>query len=72
MQVHEMAILETLRSQNGPPLEHDPEKWVPVFRKDHAQKNNLERDHHRALGAARSVVARKAQITGFQAAGISR
>jgi hypothetical protein len=38
MQVHEMAILETLRSQNGPPLEHDPEKWVPVFRKDHAQK----------------------------------
>ena len=20
-----------------PPLEHDPEKWVPVFRKDHAQ-----------------------------------
>jgi len=20
------------------PLEHDPEKWVPVFRKDHAQK----------------------------------
>jgi len=19
------------------PLEHDPEKWVPVFRKDHAQ-----------------------------------
>jgi hypothetical protein len=21
----------------GPILEHDPEKWVPVFRKDHAQ-----------------------------------
>jgi hypothetical protein len=46
MQVHEMAILETLGSQNGPPLEHDPEKacpaldagWVPVFRKDHAKK----------------------------------
>jgi hypothetical protein len=19
------------------PLQHDPEKWVPVFRKDHAQ-----------------------------------
>jgi hypothetical protein len=38
MQVHEMVILETLRSQNGPPLEHDPEKWIPVFRKDHAQK----------------------------------
>jgi hypothetical protein len=23
-------------------LEHDPEKWKPVFRKDHAQNNNLE------------------------------
>jgi hypothetical protein len=21
----------------GKTLEHDPEKWVPVFRKDHAQ-----------------------------------
>src|ERR1700704_2399150 len=26
-------------------LEHDPEKWVPVFRKDHAQTNKrIERD----------------------------
>jgi glutathionylspermidine synthase len=23
---------------------HDPEKWAPVFRKDHAQDNNLKRD----------------------------
>jgi len=23
---------------------HDPEKWVPVFRQDHAQIENLERD----------------------------
>jgi hypothetical protein len=23
--------------QAGPGLEHDPEKWVPVFREDHAQ-----------------------------------
>ena len=25
-------------------LEHDPEKWKPVFRKDHARKKELERD----------------------------
>src|SRR5258708_30081774 len=34
--------------------EHDPEKWMPVFRKDHAQSKNLKRDgastwSHRAL-----------------------
>ena len=37
-------------------LEHDPEKWVPVFRKDHAQIKETERDDvsmksHHALGA---------------------
>jgi hypothetical protein len=36
-------------------LEHDPEKWVPVFRKDHAQIKEIERDddskkRHPALG----------------------
>jgi hypothetical protein len=25
-------------------LEHDPEKWVPVFRKDHAQIKKIEWD----------------------------
>jgi hypothetical protein len=25
-------------------LEHDPEKWMPVFRKDHAPTNNLDPD----------------------------
>jgi hypothetical protein len=25
-------------------LEHDPEKWAPVFRKDHAQTKKIERD----------------------------
>ncbi|MEH2610758.1 hypothetical protein [Bradyrhizobium sp. AZCC 1693] len=25
-------------------LEHDPEKWIPVFRKDHAQIKEIERD----------------------------
>jgi len=24
------------------PLEHDPEKWKPVFGKDHAQAKNLD------------------------------
>src|ERR1700683_2639033 len=24
------------------PLEHDPEKWIPVFRKDHAPARNLD------------------------------
>ena len=27
-----------------PALAHDPEKWVPVFRKDHAQIKEIERD----------------------------
>jgi len=25
-------------------LEHDPEKWAPVFRKDHAQAKRREHD----------------------------
>jgi hypothetical protein len=25
-------------------LEHDPEKWTPVFRQDHAQIKELEHD----------------------------
>jgi hypothetical protein len=25
-------------------LAHDPEKWIPVFGKDHAQNKELERD----------------------------
>jgi len=25
-------------------LEHDPEKWTPVFRKDHAQTKRLDHD----------------------------
>jgi monofunctional glycosyltransferase len=37
-------------------IRHDPEKWVPVFRKDHAQNREIERDDgsqksHSALGA---------------------
>ncbi len=30
--------------RRGDGLEHDPEKWVPVFRKDHAQTKMIERD----------------------------
>jgi hypothetical protein len=28
----------------GNALQHDPEKWTPVFRKDHAQTKKIERD----------------------------
>jgi len=33
------------------PAEHDPEKWVPVFGKDHAPEIKLKRDHNPALAA---------------------
>jgi hypothetical protein len=40
---------------SGRPLKHDPEKWVPVFRKRSCSNKNIERDAdltktHRALG----------------------
>jgi hypothetical protein len=57
-------------------LEHDPEKWIPVFGKDHAPLDKLERDDdpkesHSALavdtinerGAARRADGRPATIT---------
>jgi hypothetical protein len=28
----------------GRALEHDPEKWMPVFRKDHAPTKKLDHD----------------------------
>jgi hypothetical protein len=31
------ALAWLMSVQRGGRLEHDPEKWVPVFRKDHAQ-----------------------------------
>ena len=31
-------------SVHSPTLEHDPEKWTPVFREDHAQTKKIERD----------------------------
>jgi hypothetical protein len=35
-----------LRQKAGelPQLEHDPEKWKPVFRKDHAQTKRCDHD----------------------------
>jgi hypothetical protein len=30
--------------RRDPTLEHDPEKWIPVFRKDHAPTRNLDHD----------------------------
>ena len=43
------------------PLKHDPEKWEPVFGKDHARTNQIERDdrtskkNHPALAGARLI-----------------
>jgi hypothetical protein len=44
------------------PLARDPEKWEPVFGKDHAQNKNLERDdeskkNHPALALLLSPLA---------------
>jgi hypothetical protein len=36
---------EKARLRGGPfSLEHDPEKWKPVFGKDHAQNKKLDHD----------------------------
>src|SRR6266545_4270585 len=35
---------QTLGACDAVELEHGPEKWVPVFRKDHAQIKEIERD----------------------------
>jgi hypothetical protein len=36
--LHELIQgLVNCHSPTGAELEHDPEKWTPVFRKDHAQ-----------------------------------
>ena len=46
-QAWEMGVAVHRISRNPseqPLLEHDPEKWVPVFRKDHAQIKEIERD----------------------------
>src|SRR5262249_42301070 len=39
----ELDIVDAFVAQ-GRTLTRDPEKWVPVFGKDHAQSKNLERD----------------------------
>jgi 23S rRNA (adenine2030-N6)-methyltransferase len=36
--------LDAVASFNPAGLAHDPEKWIPVFEKDHAQHKELERD----------------------------
>ena len=46
------------------PLEHDPEKWAPVFRKDHTQIKEIERDDdskksHHTLGISREEMPRE-------------
>jgi hypothetical protein len=43
-----LAAARPLSTRRAPSLtyalEHDPEKWIPVFRKDHAQIKEVERD----------------------------
>jgi hypothetical protein len=39
----------SLAGQNVEGLEHDPEKWNPAFRKDHAQTKKPERDADRTI-----------------------
>jgi len=47
---HDGAIVarHRARTPQGPPAitvpEHDPEKWIPVFGKDHAQTKKLKRN----------------------------
>jgi hypothetical protein len=54
------------------PLEHDPEKWIPVFGKDHAQAKNqgemaIQRNPFR-LSAAENNAARCAACRFFTGA----
>jgi hypothetical protein len=49
-------------------LEHDPEKWKPVFRKDHARNKKIERDDdskksHPALGGRPAGVNRALEVS---------
>jgi hypothetical protein len=51
-----LGLAVTTGHPQAPMLEHDPEKWTPVFRKDHAQIKEIERDddskkRHHALAA---------------------
>src|SRR5947209_11095388 len=39
-------------------LEHDPEKWEPVFRKDHAQVEKRSEDHTSELQSRQYLVCR--------------
>jgi hypothetical protein len=60
-----------LKKRTASLLARDPEKWEPVFGKDHAQNENLERDddsrkNHHALSALLSLSQkRKGCPTGF-------
>jgi len=38
------AVGADARNARTRALEHDSEKWKPVFAQDHAQTNNLDRD----------------------------
>src|SRR6202045_5140365 len=57
--VCEASGLKSERSANKiSGLEHDPEKWMPVFRKDHAPTKKLDHD---PIQFDRTMVPSKAQ-----------
>src|SRR5215472_4240233 len=55
---HDRGLSGRLARRAGQELKHDPEKWTPVFGKDHAQTDSVERDgdskksHHALAHAA--------------------
>jgi hypothetical protein len=56
-----LGLAVTTGHPQAPMLEHDPEKWTPVFRKDHAQIKEIERDddskkRHHALALLWQII----------------
>jgi len=49
-------------------LEHDPEKWKPVFRKDHAPTKKLDHDQIQPCSAAIAPFADSANAVSAMAA----
>jgi hypothetical protein len=39
------------------PVERDPEKWTPIFRKDHAQKIATKQDGRLIAGRLHEIIA---------------
>jgi hypothetical protein len=50
-------------------LEHDPEKWMPVFRKDHAPAKKLDHDPEMAGHRKRPCSAKMLERQSYEAIG---